>query len=442
MSRAGGARGRRVCLRRALQADERPCPDHFAEQEFDLPASLQPGQLLVRVVYVSVDPYAFQYALRQEANVGAGRGAQVQSRAVGVVVAGGANTAEGFPVGALVYGSFGWASHGVVDVGTAAQVTVTMADGSSRTVGGSDGFRRLHIDAGTDARVSLRSYLGVLGVPGLTAYAGVSRLLAPVERSRVFISTAAGAVGLAAAQVARCLGASYIVGSTGSDAKASFLLRNGFDAAINYKTGRTIETSRADPQCQDVVVQAAYESSGGGTSSTVLERYTSTLAKLFGRPEEPGGQRGIDGYLDCVGGVMLDAVLGLARQHARVAVCGIISTLPTERGACGEGDGSGAAVGEYEWRFKHFEKVLTKQIAIRGFQARDHFDLWPEYEREMGKWLHDGRASYEESVRYGLENCVGALLEMLHGCNTGKQLVQISEDPTKTAAAASGSGST
>ena len=72
----------------------------------------------------------------------------------------------------------------------------------------------------------------------------------------------------------------------------------------------------------------------------------------------------------------------------------------------------------------------------------DHFDLWPEYEREMGKWLRDGRASYEESVRHGLENCVTALLEMLHGRNTGKQLVQLSEDPTETAAAASGSGST
>ena len=129
---------------------------------------------------------------------------------------------------------------------------------------------------------------------------------------------------------------------------------------------------------------------------------------------------------------MLDAVLGLARLHARIAVCGIISTLPAGIGACGAGDSGGAAVGAYEWHFKHFEKVLTKQIVIRGFQARDHFDLWPEYEREMGKWLCDGRASYRESVRHGLENCVAALVDMLHGRNLGKQLVQVSEDPTSS----------
>ena len=141
-------------------------------------------------------------------------------------------------------------------------------------VGGSDGLRKIPPPR-TGARLRLPRYLGVLGVPGLTGYAGVTQIIKPGPGSNVFVSSAAGAVGLVAGQVAKQLGA-RVVGSTGSDAKVAFLLSHGFDAAFNYK------------KCP------GYQAGHG---------YSATLAAHF--PD------GIDGYFDCVGGAMLDAVLGV-----------------------------------------------------------------------------------------------------------------------------------
>jgi len=377
-----------VLLLRALRRDERPSAEHFAvEPSVALPLPLGAGQVLVRVIYTSVDPYLFQYALLQPSNVG-----PVQSRAVGVVED--ACEAPGFPVGSFVYGSFGWASHAVVSAG--GTVSVTMADGSKRVVAGSDGFRRIELPVAPRAPgvpSPLPRFLGVLGMPGLAAYAGVARIIRPSAGKAVFISSAAGAVGLVAGQVARLLGA-RVVGSTSSAAKCEFLLQHGFDAAFNYRA------------C-----------GAGG--------YSAALAEHF--PD------GIDGYFDCVGGEMLDAVLGLANDHAAIAVCGIISTLPPP-GSVASSSG-GAAAPEHVWRFEHFSRVLTKQLRLEGFQARDHFDLFPEYCEKMGAWLDSGEVKYAESIAQGLEGAPAALMAQLEGQNLGKQLVQVSEDPLAPAAA-------
>ena len=131
---------------------------------------------------------------------------------------------------------------------------------------------------------------------------------------------------------------------------------------------------------------------------------------------------GIDGYFDNVGGPMLDAVLGLANDHAAVAICGLISTLPSS------GNVGAAAEEEHTWQFRYFARVLTKQIHIEGFQARNHFDIFDEYVSKMSRWLDDGAVLYRENIAQGLESLPRALLSMLDGHNTGKQLVQVSPD--------------
>jgi NADPH-dependent curcumin reductase CurA len=221
-------------------------------------------------VYVSVDPYLFQYALLQPENVGV-----VKSRGVGVVEE---SRCADYPVGCVVYGTVGWATHSVL--AARAVVAVTMADGSIRAAAGSDGLRILNrpVSVSASAGSPLRRYLGVLGVPGLTGYAGVKRLLAPKPGAQVFVSSAAGAVGLVAGQVAKIFGAGKVVGSTSTDEKCQFLLDHGFDAAINY---RKLATPGYDG-------------------------YYDALAGHF--PD------GIDGYFDCVGGVR-DGVVKLQQYQ-------------------------------------------------------------------------------------------------------------------------------
>lgn len=380
-STTGTIFSRQVHLRRALRRDEHPCAEHFDAAASVRLGPLTPAQVLVRVIYTSVDPYLFQYALLQPSNVGL-----VQSRAVGIVEA--SCEAPDFPAGCFVYGSFGWASHAVATA--SGTVTVTMADGTKRAVSGSDALRRIELPARPYTRSPLPRFLGVLGMPGLAAYAGVVRILRPSAGKTIFVSSAAGAVGLVAGQVARVLGA-RVVGSTSSAAKCSFLLDHGFDAAFDY-------------------------------TAVQPEGYTAALAPIF--PD------GVDGYFDCVGGSMLDAVLGLANDHAAVAVCGLMSTLPQPDAPDARSVGTPPARGApHNWELPNFSRVLTKQIRIEGFQAREHFDLFGEYCDRMASWLESGDVKYAETISDGLESCPQALSTMLEGKNLGKMLVQVSPDP-------------
>jgi NADPH-dependent curcumin reductase CurA len=454
-----------VYLRRPLRPDERPSTQrHFRVGPAPAPVDqlirggvggpedallqqwLRDGELLVRVIYVSVDPYHFQYALRQPLVQLPARAhghtppqqQPVMSRGVGIVEQ---SRSASYAVGTYVFGSFGWTTHCVVKAGAAAEVA--MADGSSRSVGGSDSLRTIELPPSPPPdhnhhrrRSPLPRYLGVLGMPGLAAYAGVERILRPQRGSQVLISSAAGAVGLVAGQVAKLRGA-RVVGSTSSDRKCRFLREQcGFDEAFNY--------TAAAPTGTEPELSAA-------------------LAKHF--------PAGIDCYFDNVGGAMLDAVLGLANAHARVAVCGLISTLPAADSAsaadssAAEDDAAAAGTtgaDHHTWQFRNFSSVLTKQLQIQGFQARvsaavsgfsrftltgicpcdpcsrheikktrtqEHFDLFDEYVRRMNAWLDDGKVTYAENILGGIEAVPDALVSMLAGSNVGKQLVQVSADP-------------
>jgi NADPH-dependent curcumin reductase CurA len=317
-----------------------PKPEDFALVETEIP---EPGlgQILVRNLYLSVDPYmrgrmndAKSYLPPFELNQ------PMQGGAVGQVVA---SNAEGFAVGDHALHSFGWREYAVVDAKQAVKVDPEQAP--------------------------LSAYLGVLGMTGLTAYAGLLRTAEFKEGDAVFVSGAAGAVGSEAGQIAKLKGASRVVGSAGSDEKVKLLVEEyGFDAAFNYKHG---------PVAEQLAAAA---------------------------PE------GIDVYFDNVGGEHLEAAIGALRVHGRATLCGAIATYNDTEPTPGP---------------RNMGQIIGKRLTLRGMLVRDHFDLQPQFVAEVGSWLREGKLHYRETVVEGIENNLEAFLGMLRGENTGKMIVKV-----------------
>ncbi|MDX6330760.1 MAG: hypothetical protein QOI83_3143 [Streptomycetaceae bacterium] len=317
-----------------------PKPEDFALVETEIPEP-GPSQILVRNLYLSVDPYmrgrmndAKSYLPPFELNQ------PMQGGAVGQVVA---SNAEGFAVGDHVLHSFGWREYAVVDAKQAVRVDPEQAP--------------------------LSAYLGVLGMTGLTAYAGLLRTAEFKEGDAVFVSGAAGAVGSEAGQIAKLKGASRVVGSAGSDEKVKLLVEEyGFDAAFNYKHG---------PVAEQLAAAA---------------------------PE------GIDVYFDNVGGEHLEAAIGALRVHGRATLCGAIATYNDTEPTPGP---------------RNMGQIIGKRLTLRGMLVRDHFDLQPQFVAEVGSWLREGKLHYRETVVEGIENNLEAFLGMLRGENTGKMIVKV-----------------
>ncbi len=317
-----------------------PTADNFrtAEVEIDDPG---PGQVLVRNTWMSVDPYmrgrmndAKSYVPPFEL------GAPLDGGAVGEVVASGD---EGVPVGATVLHGLGWREHALVP---AAAVRVVDTE-----------------------RVPASAYLGVLGMPGLTAYVGLTRIAALREGDRVLVSGAAGAVGSAVGQMARLLGASAVVGSAGSAEKVAWLTDElGFDAAVNYKDGPV------------------------------------------GRLLAPHGP--FDVYFDNVGGDHLEAAISHLDEFGRIAACGAIAQYNDTEAAPGP---------------RNMAMFVTKKLTMRGFIVRDHEDLAAEFHERAGRWVAEGRLVGRETVVDGLDRAVGAFLDLMKGGNTGKMLVRLGD---------------
>jgi NADPH-dependent curcumin reductase CurA len=319
-----------------------PNPQDFALVESEAPEP-GPGQILVRNLYLSVDPYmrgrmndAKSYAPPYRLDE------PMLGGAVGRVVASGAgNVAEG----QYVLHGLGWREYTLVDAEHAVVVDPDAAP--------------------------LPAYLGVLGMPGLTAYAGLLRIAAFAEGDTVFVSGAAGAVGSQAGQIARLKGAARVIGSAGSDEKAALLVSQyGFDAAFNYRRG---------PVARQLAEAA---------------------------PD------GIDVYFDNVGGEHLEAAVGALRQNGRVALCGAIAAYNATEAAPGP---------------RNLGLAIGKRLTLRGFIVSDHYDLQPEFVREVGGWLREGKLRYRETVVTGIENTLDAFLGLLRGDNTGKMIVALPE---------------
>ncbi|MGW5033179.1 NADP-dependent oxidoreductase [Streptomyces nigra] len=317
-----------------------PKTEDFALVEAEVPTPGE-GQILVRNKYLSVDPYmrgrmsaAKSYADPYEL------GKVMQGGAVGEVVE---SNAEGIAVGDHVLHFFGWREYAALDARHAVKVDADAAP--------------------------LSTYLGVLGMTGLTAYAGLLRTAAFKEGDAVFVSGAAGAVGSQVGQIARLKGASRVIGSAGSDEKVKLLVEEyGFDAAFNYKNGPVAEQLK----------QAAPD--------------------------------GVDVYFDNVGGEHLEAAIGRLNRGGRIAVCGMISVYNATEPAPGP---------------RNLARLIQTRGRIEGFLVGDHYDLQPQFVQEVGPWVASGELKYRETVVEGVENNLEAFFGVLRGDNIGKMIVKL-----------------
>ncbi len=304
-----------------------------------------PGQALVRNVYMSVDPYM------------RGRMRDVRSYtppfAIGKALDGGAvgvvetSNTDGLAAGDLVSSRFGWRSHFAAD---AAELQKIDTHGAP-----------------------LSAFLGVLGMPGMTAYVGLLDLGEPKEGETVFVSAAAGAVGSLVGQIAKIKGC-RAVGSAGSPDKVEHLVSDlGYDAAFDYHddlNGRLGET------CPD----------------------------------------GIDVYFENVGGPMLEAALLHMNPFGRIPVCGMISLYNDKEPRPGP---------------RTLISIIPKRLRMQGFIVSDHLDRRADFVRDTARWIAEGRVRYRETIVSGLENAPEAFIGLFRGENTGKMVVQIGDDPTR-----------
>ncbi|MEU8664599.1 NADP-dependent oxidoreductase, partial [Actinoplanes philippinensis] len=219
------------------------------------------------------------------------------------------------------------------------------------------------------AAPSLSAYLGLLGMTGLTAYAGLLDIAQFREGDTVFVSGAAGAVGSVAGQIARLRGAKRVIGSAGSAEKARHLIDDlGFDAAFNYK----------DAPVRDQLKAAAPD--------------------------------GIDVYFDNVGGDHLEAAISVMNKYGRIAMCGAIAQY---------NDTAPPAAP------RNLASTIGKEINLRGFLVGNHYHRMPDFVAEVGGWLRAGRITARETVVEGIENAPAAFLGLLRGENTGKMVVKL-----------------
>ncbi|MFT4044883.1 MAG: NADP-dependent oxidoreductase [Gordonia sp. (in: high G+C Gram-positive bacteria)] len=308
---------------------------------------LAPGEVRVANEFVSVDPYM--------------RGRMIDTRsyippfALGETMTGGAvgrvvdSAVDELPVGSLVLHQLGWR-----DIAQAPAKAFTRIPEPPTT---------------PDGQLPASVYLGILGMTGLTAYVGLRTIARMKQDDIVFISGAAGAVGTAAGQIARLLGARAVIGSAGSDAKASLLTsRYGFDHAINYRQA-PIRT-----QLREVATD------------------------------------GIDVYFDNVGGDHLEAALDVFNTGGRGALCGAIAAYNSTERAPGP---------------NNMSNLITRSLTLTGFTVGNHFDQAPAFTAQMSQWLAAGDVVYDETVVEGIDHAVDAFLGMMRGQNTGKMIVRI-----------------
>jgi len=315
-----------------------PGEDLFELAETPIPEPGE-GQLLVRNAYFSVDPY-----MRPRMN---DVRSYVAPFTLGEPMVGGAvgrverSRNDRYAEGDWVVHGLGWREW-------------ALSDGS--------GMRRID-----SAVAPVSSFLGVLGMPGLTAYYGLFELGQPQEGETVFVSGAAGAVGSAAGQMAKIAGC-RVVGSAGSAAKIEWLRELGFDAAFNYR----------EQPVREALAEAAPE--------------------------------GIDVYFDNVGGDHLEAAIGALHTYGRVAACGSVSRYNDVEPSPGP---------------RNMFMVVTKRLRIQGYIITDHYDRYPEFFERASEWVREGRLRYRETVVEGIDNAPRAFLGLLRGENIGKMLVKV-----------------
>ncbi|NDZ78183.1 NADP-dependent oxidoreductase [Streptomyces sp. SID10853] len=319
-----------------------PTPADFALREVPVSEPAD-GRILVRNLFFSVDPYmrgrmndvkSYTPPFQLDKPMDGG--------AVGEVIA---SNAEGFAVGDHVLHGLGWREYAQVPAKHATKVDPSAAP--------------------------LSAYLGVLGMTGLTAYAGLFDVASFKEGDTVFVSGAAGAVGSQVGQMARIKGAARVIGSAGSDEKVRHLVDDlGFDAAFNYKNGPVTKQLR----------EAAPD--------------------------------GIDVYFDNVGGEHLEAAITSFNVHGRATICGMISQYNNTEASPAP---------------RNLALVIGKRLRLQGMLVGDHAALQPQFVEDVAGWIASGELTYQETVVEGVEQGVEAFLGLLRGENTGKMIVAVNQ---------------
>jgi NADPH-dependent curcumin reductase CurA len=312
-------------------------PENFRLETVEVP-ELKDGEVLVRNEYLTVDPY-----MRSLMNEGKSYMPPVELNAtmaggtVGEVVA---SKHPEFAVGDKVVGYLGWAEMGVADGSTLRKVDTS--------------------------EVPLQAYLGVVGMPGMTAWYGLNQIMAPKPAETVVVSAASGAVGGVAGQLAKLKGC-RVVGIAGGKEKCDYVVNElGFDACVDYKAGNLVADLAA---------------------------------------ATPGG---IDAVFENVGGQVLDASLARMNPFGRIAVCGLIAGY----------NGEPVPV-------NNFSAVLVMRLTMRGFIVGEHMEFWPQGLNELAMLVACGKLKYRETIAQDLANAPEAFLGLLKGKNFGKQLVKL-----------------
>lgn len=323
-------------------------------QNFDIVqtpiAAVAPGEILVRTIYLSIDPY-----MRGRMDDAKSYAASV---AIGAVMTGGVvgqvvqSRNANFSEGDYVLGMFGWQSFSI-----------------------SDGTMVRKLDPAT---APISTAVGVLGMPGLTAYVGLLDIGEPKSGDTVVVSAASGAVGSVVGQIAKIRGC-RVVGVAGPVEKCTYVEKElGFDVCVSHRSATLKQDLAA--ACPD----------------------------------------GIDVYFENVGGKVFEAVLPLLNDFGRIPVCGLIANYNLTELPPGP-----------DMSARVMRNILTKRLKIQGFIVTDRYDRFPAFERDVGGWIRDGSLKYREDIVDGLENAPDALIGVLAGRNFGKMLVRVSEDPTR-----------
>jgi NADPH-dependent curcumin reductase CurA len=331
-----------------------PVPENFRLETAPIPTA-GPGEVLVEVLWLSLDPYMRgRMDDTKSYSAPVPIGGTMEGGAVGRVIE---SHAPGFAVGDIVSTRFGWCSHGV-------------ARGADLT----------RIDP---AIAPISTALGVLGMPGLTAWHGFTRIGAPKAGETLVVGAATGAVGSLVGQLAKARGL-RAVGVAGGAEKCAYAVETlGFDACIDHRAAADSRALRAE-------LAAACPS-------------------------------GVDVYFENVGGKTTEAVMPLMNVFGRIPVCGMISYY--DMGGLGMGDGPGADQFPRAWR-----TILVNRLKVQGFIISDHWASLPDMIAEVAPMIADGRVAYRESIAEGLAAAPQAFIELLTGGNFGKQLVRVAPD--------------
>jgi NADPH-dependent curcumin reductase CurA len=318
-----------------------PGPDNFDLATVEVPAP-GPGEVQVKNLYMSVDPYMRGRMTDRASYVPPFElGKALQGGAVGEVTA--SNDAN-FKPGDLVSTMWGWR-----EAFTAQPASAMM--------------QKLDTHG-----LPPQAFLGVAGMPGLTAYVGLLKIGLMKEGETVFVSAAAGAVGQIVCQIAKLKGGT-VIGSAGGAEKCAYLKEIGVDHVIDYKATKDL---------------------------------TAALNEA--------APKGIDVYFDNVGGDHLEAALNAARPFARFALCGAISMYNDAVPPPGP---------------SNLMLVVGKNLRLEGFIVSFHFDMMPQFVQDMAGWIRDGKVTWRETVDQGIEAAPGAFLKLFTGENMGKMLVKL-----------------